>query len=470
MSASDTPRPVNRPQLWSGAGRDSGELHAGIAREGRRLILLLAGLVRASRLYELNNEALGGPADELAETLAGLIERLGAVHLVFVEDQAYVNDVRLRCRPSEQSVVERLGAELGRHDAGGLSFCRPLASGELRRLAREVASPARGPRAAAELRARLSGLGDVEVPGRFRFRIGEDDLSPRDSRETPARAERAIHHLVSRVVAGRAPNVLPLRRVAIDLVDSIRARPERAALAPFAGRLGGSERHLVSVCQLSLMLGASLGLPEATLVELGVAALLHDVGYLSCRDPLRHPIAGARVLLRQRGFNEAKMRRLLAVAQHAEEVVDGQRSRPINLFARILHLAEHYDLLVAPRPDAPPRHSPASALARLWARRGATYDPALLALFVRSLGLYPPGTVLVLSDGCWAVVTGCPRDRQSWASPRVRVVRSAAGADTLEGQTIDLRWQRRTEVRRVVEPALLGSALAAARLACLASW
>jgi len=457
---------------WQSASRaDDRELAARILDEGHRLVFLLNGLVRATRLYSLDNQALDAPALDLAQVLSGLLESLGAVHVVLVEDQAYVNDVRLRVRPSEQPVIDQLVAELDRHEVGGLSFHQSLDAERLKRLAQAVSGPAEAPSPANALGSHLRELGDIEVSGRWHFRVSDEAPSgPKAHAEVRGRAEAALHEALGRLAAGRMPNPLPVRRVVIDLVESLRTRPERAAVAPFAGPEGTGERHLLSVCQLSLMLGRALGLEDAALSDLGVAAMFHDVGYLTSQDPERHALAGARLLLRQRGFSEAKVRRLLAVVEHPADYLDMTQDDPSpSLFARILHVAEHYDLLTTHHSAAAPALPPSVALARMWSGRGASYDPILMALFTQALGLYPPGTLLELTDGRWGVTVSGGRNRERFAHPVVRVVRAANGK--LPPAIVDLDlFDRQDEVgvRSVVDPALVKPQVCTARRAALA--
>lgn len=452
---------------------DDRELATLVREEGHRLVFLLGGLVRATRLYDLDNDALTGPTRELAEVLDGLVDRLGVVHVVLVEGQAYVNDVRVRVRALEQDVLEQLAGELGRHEVGGLSFHQRLEAGALKQLARAIAGAAAGPAPRSALRARLAALGNIGISGRWRFRLREEEQAPeRVQVELAWRVVEAVREALGRLSVGWTPNPLPLRRVVIAVIDAMGGEggSTQAALAPFAGRPGSSERHLISVCQLSLLLGRAIGLPEATLSDLGVAALLHDVGFLSSPDPEQHPLEGTRLLLRQRGFSEAKVHRLRCTLEHHP----GPRgaTRPAadapSLFARILHVADEYDRLVAPRLHGTPPLAPATALARMWALRGTRYDATLLAAFARELGLYPPGTPLELSDGSLAVVVRPAGDRARWARPCVRVVRPpaqrAAAGEATAAQDLDLRERSELQVARVVEPADAGEALVA--LAC----
>jgi hypothetical protein len=359
-------------------------------------------------------------------------------------------------RPLEQEAVDQLAAELARHEVGGLSFHQRLDASALRRLARSLSGPAEPPAPRAALRERLSSLGNVGLSGRWRFRLREEEKTrERAQAELSWRVVDAVREALGRLSVGWTPNPLPLRRVVISMIDSLSddRGPSRAALAPFAGRPGASERHLVSVCELALLLGRAVSLPEATLSDLGVAALLHDVGYLVTDDPERHALEGARVLLRQRGFSEAKVHRLCCTLEHHPR---SSRGDAPGLFARIVHVADEYDLLVAPRLSGRPPLSPATALARMWALRGERYDETLLALFARQLGLYPPGTALELGDGSLAVVVRPPAGRERWARPAVRIVRAASGEAV--GATVDLH-ERPGLALRVVEPADTDEAL-----------
>lgn len=440
----------------TGAAADL-SLSARTREEGRRMLFLLSSLVRASRLYASDNDALVPPAEELAEIVSGLVDDLGVARLMLVDGQVYVNDLRVRVRSAQQAVVDQFRAELDRHQIGGFSFHQRLGAGALRQLAGALARTARGPRPDLALRASLD-LPGVEALGQLHLGLQSDDpLREQTLAELRASVEAIANDTVSRLAAGFVPNPLPLRRAVLVLLDKGGARPEQAALAPFAGQPGASERHLVSVCELSLMLGSALGLDKSALSELGVAALVHDVGCLITHDQSRHPAAGARVLLRQRSFSQAKVRRLIAVLEHAREDLDGER--PPSLFARILHLAEHYDLLTTPRGAEPAACSPATALARMWAARGRSYDATLLALFVRSLGLYPPGTVLELTDGSVAVVIRVPAGH--WDAPVVRTIRASNGSPAPDQWERDLSdAPRKTAVRAIVEPAAYGEGTA----------
>ena len=187
--------------------------------------------------------------------------------------------------------------------------------------------------------------------------------------------------------------------------------------------------HQLRVAQLALLVGRDLGLAPSLLQDLGVAALYHDCGYAAGSAAAggvgvafeRHAAAGARLLLRQRGFHEAKVRRVLAILQHHRDAND--RLRP-GLFGRILRVAEDYDTL-ARRSG---KLSPTLALAAMLKWAGTRYDAVVLQLLINALGAYPPGALLKLEDGRVVRSAAPARSPETFATPLARCLRLADGS------------------------------------------
>jgi hypothetical protein len=430
-----------------------------IREEGRRLVFLLTGLIKATRVYSPENAALDGPSKELVNVISGLIRSLGAIQFTLVDDQIYMNDIRIRIRPAEQPVVDAFAGELSKHHVGGFSIHQTLDAPQVRAMAVTIAShPGEGtPR--VSLSRQLAAIGDIQVTGRWRFRIGGDSSNTlRGLDEIVGLASGVLSDAVGSVGANRIISSLPVRRVVIELLEALKRQPIAAAATPLRyRRLHVAERHLISVAGLSILIGRALGFADALLADLGVAALLHDVGYVQAPHAERHAEAGARLLMRQRGFHEAKVRRFLAVLEHHRPLHDPSQEKPPTIFARILRVANDYDVLVAPRPRQVPPLPPPQALAVLWGGRGRQYDPTLVALLVQTTGRYPPGTLLELSDWTWAVSVSGARDKERFENPLVRVVRDPDGRPLEGAVEVDL-WSKRAhlKVRRVVDPALSG--------------
>ena len=438
-------------------GRALGRARVGEDRElantvrelGERLAHLLAGLLRMSRLHSPDNRAFDQPVAEVHTTLVRLDEILGAVHLVAVEDQVYVNDIRIRGSDKASSLRE-LGNELHRHNVGGITFHEPLDDVGVRSLVRALggAPAAQEPRSALGRALAEAGVGSVELQGRFRFRTAREAAGAEDARPIVPRVLAATDEAFGNLAAGRVPNPLPLRRIVSEILRRDLASEELwhepADASPWA-------MHAYRVCLGALLVGRALGLPESTLQDLGTAALYHDGGYGT--DEARaaggpddafavHAAAGARAMLRQKGFHEAKTRRVLALLHHHRDAGDAP---PPPLLARVLRVAEDYDTLSR----RTGRLSPSMALALMSKWSGTRYDAVLLQLLLNSLGAYPPGTLLQTEDGRVFRTVAPARGADGFATPLARLVRGPGGAPATGNEpAVELRGAGKLQVLR----------------------
>lgn len=198
--------------------------------------------------------------------------------------------------------------------------------------------------------------------------------------------------------------------------------------------------HSVRVAALSAMVARELGWPGESLSELAAAGLVHDLGkgripaeilFKAGRlddDERRvietHPALGARILLDN---GEASALVLSATwGHHLRHDGGGYPEAPgcrrLGIVAELVHVCDVFEALTAQRPYKQPM-SPRRAFEVMLGDEGA-YHPRLLAALVHTLGLYPPGSEVELSDRRLAVVVarGAALDR-----PRLRVTREADG-------------------------------------------
>jgi hypothetical protein len=418
---------------------------------GERLAHLLSGLLRMTRLHSPDNTAFNKPVEDLRATLVQLTDLLGSVHLVAVEDQVYVNDIRIRTGEKTSSIRE-LGAELQRHNAGGIVFHEPPDGAGIRALVGNLGSApaAVEPRNSLQRALHAAGVDGVELQGRFRFRMASEEAAETsDPRDYVSRALAATDEAFQNLAAGRVPNPLPLRRLVTELLERDGSSEELWAEPPGAPPYA---LHQLRVAQLSLLVGREFGLAQSVLQDLGVAALYHDCGYAAGAAASggpgvsfeRHAAAGARLMLRQRGFHEAKMRRVLAILQHHRDASD--RLHP-GLFGRILRLAEDYDTLARRSGKLPPTMALAAMLK--WA--GTRYDAVLLQLLVNALGAYPPGTLLRLEDGRVLRSAVPARSAEAFAHPLARCLRLPDGSPApADMPLVDLKGGEKVQLLRAL--------------------
>ncbi len=172
--------------------------------------------------------------------------------------------------------------------------------------------------------------------------------------------------------------------------------------------------HSVNVSILALLIGEQLNYSSEELNQIGVAALLHDIGMLKIPmeithkagtltpeeyDEIRkHPIFGEEFLAAN---NMSKDIRAVA-AQHHERF-DGSgypnklKGSDINYKARIVALADVYDACISERPYRE-RITPQEAL-RIIVADQKLYDPQLLKVFISTMAVYPIGSLVKLNTG-----------------------------------------------------------------------
>lgn len=192
---------------------------------------------------------------------------------------------------------------------------------------------------------------------------------------------------------------------------------------------------------LSELLAAAKGLPPAQRLHIVCGALTHDVGFLRQGDALQrqrnpltdaqwgevhqHPINGER-LLRKAGVSNQVW---LDVVRHHHERLDGGgypnklSGEQISLAVRILAIADIYAAMVKPRGyrDA---HLGKDAVREIFMERGSGVDEELTQLFVRRIGIFPPGAFVKLRNEEIAVVI---RQGENATQPRICSILSPHG-------------------------------------------
>jgi hypothetical protein len=396
------------------------ELAGAVREKGEAFANLLHGTMRMTRLYDANNETLNKPAAELHKLLGWLVQHLGVVHVVTVDDQVYVNDVRIRFN-LQRGTGNQLGGELRRHNIGSMSFQSGLADKQILDLCRCLASePAPAEKRAAICAALADkGVGGLEVGGLNRYLDVGEELPSSEWSEVLRRTAELCEETWDNVATGRLFNPLALRRAVVELLA---AGIDTEGLWVPIDKTSEHGSHAVRVCRLALAVASGVGFDERTLQDIGVAALVHDIGYAAPgpwagpnRSSFREHIGGgALVMIRQKGFHAAKIHRILGILYHHHNYKD-IKDVP-SLFGRVLHLCEDYDNLCGSRGG----HTPPAAIAAMLSGAGSVYDPVLLQVLVNRLGRYPTDTRVQLGDGRAGRCLGLARPGH-FEHPRVAV-------------------------------------------------
>jgi HD-GYP domain-containing protein (c-di-GMP phosphodiesterase class II) len=267
------------------------------------------------------------------------------------------------------------------------------------------------------------------------------------------RSRAEVMKMFAEVRLGQSVNAERCLPLVDDIAQSVFRNPGAlVSLARLKTKDDYSYMHSMAVCALMVSLARTLGRSEDECREAGLAGLLHDLG--KALMPLEllnkpgkltgeefaiiktHPQRGHDLLVDGRGAPEAA----LEVCLHHHERLDGRGyphglpGEQLGLLARMGAVCDVYDAITSNRPYKA-GWDPAESIAMMASWRGQ-FDPDLFQAFVRSLGIYPTGSLVRLSSGKLAVVF--EQNPATLVSPTVKVFFSTQSNMGLPPVLLDL--------------------------------
>ena len=274
------------------------------------------------------------------------------------------------------------------------------------------------------------------------------------SQKTQLKAIRTMSSMVNAVRGETRIQIRETQEAAVQLLGEIVQTPSAIInLMSVRSFDDYTYAHSINVATLALMIGHGMDLSPPDLKILGTAALLHDVGLLKVPLEVLHKETKLSEeefeLIRQHpqlGYDlvapaaDLDPRIKLTVLHHHEKFQGGGypkglRGSAIPLFARVVAIADVYDALTSPRPFRP-EISPYDAVRILLSNTENQFDPKILAVFVRRMSLFPPGSMVRLNDGSEALVIR--PNPGAHLRPVVRLVLDADGKRAYTTSNLDL--------------------------------
>lgn len=267
------------------------------------------------------------------------------------------------------------------------------------------------------------------------------------------KARRAMVAMFQELRMGRAVDAQTMLPVVDEISQSVlRNSDALIGLVRLKTKNDYTYMHSVAVCALMVALARQLGLAESSVQEAGLAGLLHDIGKMVVPNDIlnkpgsltddefriikSHPMSGHRILMQGQGVSEGA----LDVVLHHHEKWDGSgyphglASEQISRLARMGAVCDVYDALTSNRPYKE-GWCPNKAIRQMAGWKGH-FDPVIFQAFVKSVGIYPVGTLVRLESGRLGVVM--QQGRNSLLQPQVKIFFSTKSMTHIAPEVVDL--------------------------------
>jgi HD-GYP domain-containing protein (c-di-GMP phosphodiesterase class II) len=438
-----------------------------VRKRGRDFIVAIYGALRAIKLYPVEHTAVQKTLAELVALSSEILARERELDLRISGEFLFVNATRLRLDLTNYASFGYL-----------LRLCRTAGTGVIRVhpgvTSREwlvVLSMLDTPSELEPAERFVEVLAHLEKTGVPGIEVGpqvDDDADREFAEEAKRAATRTYTHsvavtrdVINSVRMGRTPSIKKIKRVVQGIVDQILT--EETSLIGLTAIRDYDEytfTHSVNVCIFAVALGRRLGMTKLQLFDLGLSALMHDIGksrvplgFLQKSDELSeeewrqiaaHPWLGVLVLFQLRGQQEEMSYRAMTVSyeHHMRADLSGYpkpiRPRSMSMTSKIVAVADGYDAATTRRAYQTTPYPPSAVLQEMRDNPRRGMDQIVVKAFINLLGIYPVGTLVVLDTFELAVVYAANSRLDALSRPIVKIVSDAHGNMLHPAMEVDL--------------------------------
>ena len=261
------------------------------------------------------------------------------------------------------------------------------------------------------------------------------------TRQIYEESHSATRQIFNDIRLGSAINTEAAKKTVKACVESIITDPDTMMLmVKMRERDAYTTEHSMNVCVLSIAFGRALQFNQLELNHIGICGLFHDIGKLKIPDNILHKPGrlegeeweimkshaekGRDILLQASGIYHGAV----DAAYSHHEKVDGSGyprgldSAGISQYSKMISICDAYDAMTATRCYSE-AIAPTAALKRLFDARYSHFDGKLVDAFMSMVGVYPPGSVVELKNGCVGIVLS--RNLKYQHLPKILLVRDA---------------------------------------------
>ncbi len=432
---------------------------------GRALLLSLYAALRSLKMYPVENATVQKSLDDLDASARGLLASEVELEIRMAGDFLFVNATRLRVELDNYASFSHIMAMLRAMEIGVLH----VRTGMERREWQIFLSLLLSLSQQGEMEERLEILQErldsakvthLEVE-RAQAEGGSSEESRHQAKRVYSEGVAVTRDVIAGVRLGRGPRLKRVKRAVQLVVDQVlNNEMSMVGMTTVRDYDEYTFTHSVNVCIFSVALGKKLGFSKVQLYDLGMTALLHDVG--KARVPAeilnktggledrewkfiqQHPWLGALTLFGMRGYEEIPYRSILVAHEHHMKMdLTGYpktiRPRTLGIFSRIVSVADGFDAATTRRVYNTAAIEPDQVLKEMWDNPKRGYDRVVVKALINLIGIYPVGTCVILDTFEVGIVAAPNPDGQQLNRPLVRIAVDMNGATVpLPGNQVSL--------------------------------
>jgi HD-GYP domain-containing protein (c-di-GMP phosphodiesterase class II) len=424
-----------------------------LSKLGNNLITKFHVLMRISQIYDAKNVALHQFTQESLVSINTFIREQGSLNLKIVADDIFLNEQRLRYSVEGFTSFKYLLVQWKKRLIGEVVYKEVLNEETLREFIYILMGLEEGKEENATLfnqRLRERGISSIEVSPleASENEEGAYSLEKEDSREVGKKVFfetiGTVKEVITHIKGKQHADVRKLKRLVRKAVHLV--MEDESILLGMSTIKNYDEytfNHSVNVAIYSLAMGRRLGFSRGVLSELGITAMLHDVG--KSKIPIevlnkpgalsddewgqmkKHPLTGVEIVLNLKQLGEVNAKMVIGIFDHhLKNDLSGYpklfRKKRVSLFGRIIQIADAYDAMTTPRIYKKVPYTPEQTLAVMLKDRDVHFDSVLLKMFIGLVGVYPIGSLVLLDTQEMGIVFKPNTDPQALDRPQLILV------------------------------------------------
>jgi HD-GYP domain-containing protein (c-di-GMP phosphodiesterase class II) len=387
--------------------------------EAKDIINRLAICFKISQTYSIENEALLKAVDAFVMLLRPLLLAGKNVEIELLGDYFYMNEARVRYPAQYYINFDFLMSEFRKRGLGSIAFSGDIEKNHLLELIVSFNSCMSSDVPFIQMMGDIELVEPIDIGPLKKMR--QDGLTDvrRMVKRSYFNAVSNLRSIMTRLQRNDNTDIKKTRVAVNSLIDLMLTEEQMLfSMTAIKDYDEYTYHHSVNVSILSLAMGMRLSFSKKLLSELGIAAMLHDIGKVNIPGSIlnkvapfsedewkliwKHPTEGVKIILSSMKIDPITVRSSIVSFEHHRNY-DGTGypkvvlNRPLDLFSNIITIADRFDAMTSTRVYARAPRPPEEALNILAERVGRDVDEALLKIFIRMIGHFPIGSMVALN-------------------------------------------------------------------------